>query len=120
MTMKIFDEIIRPRAMELLKRAKLPDDQTRADTRKNVFLNELSKYNYQNDLVYDSNGFEQTDPHGWNLTIDQFLKSEFDKYFEISDLPINEAECIARLKDERITPAERKKISNHWDKLKTK
>jgi hypothetical protein len=115
-----FNEIIRPRAMELLKRAKLPDDQTLAGNQKNVFLNELSKYNYQNDLVYDSKDFPVTDPHGWSLTIDQFLKSEFDKYFEVSNLPINETECIERLKDPKITPSERKKITDHWNKLKTR
>lgn len=118
--MNNFDEIIIPRAMKLLERAKLPDDQTRAGNQKNVFLNELSKYNYQNDLVYDSNDFPVTDPHGWSLTIDQFLKSEFDKYFEVSNLPINEKECIDLLKDPKITPPERKKITDFWNKLKTK
>lgn len=71
-------------------------------------------------MAYDSKGFEITDPHGYNLTVDQFLKSEFDKYFDISDLPISEAECIARLRDEKITPQERKKISDHWEKLKSR
>ena len=117
--MNNFDEIIRPRAMELLKRAKMPDDQNKAGNQKNIFLNELSKYNYKNDLVYDSNDFPVTDSHGYNLTVDQFLKSEFDRYFEISDLPISEAECISRLRDEKITPQERKRITDHWEKLKT-
>jgi hypothetical protein len=118
--METFNEIIRPRAIELLKRAKLPNDQDKAGNQKNVFLNELSKFTYQNDVVYDSNEFPVTDPHGWNLSYDQFLKSEFDKYFEVSDLPINEKECIDRLRDEKITPAERKRITDHWNKLKTR
>lgn len=120
----IFDEIVRPKAMELLKRAKLPDDQSKAGNQKNVFLNELSKYNYQNNngeiVTLDSNGFEIRDLHGYNLTIDQFLKSKFDIYFEVSDLPITEMECIERLKDPKIAPSERKKITDHWNKLKTR
>jgi hypothetical protein len=39
---------------------------------------------------------------------------------EVSDLPVNEAECIARLRDEKKTPAERKLITEVWDKLKTR
>lgn len=120
----IFDEVIRPKANELLKRAKLPDDQNKAENQKNVFLNELSKYNFQNNngeiVAYDSKGFEIQDKHGYNLTVDQFLKSEFDNYFELSDLPISEKECIERLRDEKINPAERKRITDHWDKLKTR
>jgi hypothetical protein len=121
----IFDEIVRPKAMEQLKRAVLPYDQMKAGNQKSIFLKELSSKNYQYDaegkiVTLDSNGFEVRDKHGYNLSIDQVIKSEYDKYFETSDLPINEAECIARLKDEKITPAVRKKISDHWERLKTK
>ena len=121
----IFDEKIRPLAMELLKRAVLPYDQMKAGNQKSIFLNDLASKNYQYDaegniITLDSSGFEMRDKHGYNLSIDQVIKSEYDKYFETSDLPINEAECIARLKDERITPTERKRISDHWERLKTK
>jgi len=121
---KIFDEVIRPKALELLKRAKLPEDQVKAGNQKSIFINSLASFTYQNDngeiVTSDSKGFEVRDPHGYNLTIDQFLKSEFEKYFDLSDLPISEAECIERLKDPKITPSERKKITDHWNKLKTR
>ena len=68
----------------------------------------------------DANGFELQDLHGHTLTIDQVVQNEFNRYFHISDLPINEAECIARLKDERITSEERRRISAHWNKIKVK
>jgi len=118
----LFDEVIRPKAQELLKRAKLPEDQIKAGNQRNIFLRVLASFTYQNNngqiIIFDSNGFEVTDPHGYSLTLDEFLKSEFDKYFDLSDLPINEAECIARLKDEKITPAERKRITEQWERLK--
>ncbi len=119
----VFNESIRPKAMELLKRAKLPDDQIKAGNQKSIFIDSLEKFTYQNHngeiVTLDSKGFEVRDPHGYNLTVDQFIKSEFDKYFELSDLPINEAECIAKLKDPKITAPERKKITDHWNKLKS-
>lgn len=122
---KIFDEVIRPKAVELLKRAKLPDDQVKAGNQKSIFINSLaSSFTYQNTngeiQAYDLKGFEIQDKHGYNLTVDQFLKSEFDLYFEVSDLPISEKECIERLRDPKITPLERKKITDQWDKLKTR
>jgi hypothetical protein len=120
----IFDEVIRPKAMELLKRAVLPDDHVKSGNQKSIFLNSLASFTYQNTngeiVTLDSKGFEITDPHGYNLTVEQFIKSEFDKYFEVSDLPISETECIERLKDPKITPPERKKITDHWNKLKTR
>ena len=122
---KIFDEFVKPKGLELLKRAELPMDQTKAENWKGIFLKELAskKYQYDNEgkiIALDSNGFEIQDKHGYNLTVDQFLKSEFDKYFEVSDLPISEKECIERLRDPKITPLERKKITDHWNKLKTR
>lgn len=121
----IFDEVIRPKAVELLKRAKLPDDQVKAGNQKSIFINSLASRTYQHGtngeiVAYDSKGFEIQDKHGYNLTVDQFLKSEFDLYFEVSDLPISEKECIERLRDPKITPPERKKITDQWDKLKTR
>jgi hypothetical protein len=120
----IFDEVIRPKALELLKRAKLPEDQTKALNQKNIFLKELAFYNYQNNngeiVTKDASGFEVTDQHGYILTVDQFLKSEFDKYFELSDLPISPDECIVRLKDPNITSSQRKRITDQWEKLKQK
>ena len=121
---KIFDEIIRPKANELLSRAKLPADQVKSENHKNIFLKDLASFTYQNNngaiVASDEQGFEVTDPHGYTLPIDQFIKLKFDKYFEVSDLPISEAECIARLKDPKINPTERKRITDHWDKLKGK
>jgi hypothetical protein len=119
----IFDEVIRPKAMELLKRAVLPDDQVKAGNQKSIFINDLAKMKYQHDangqiIILDANGFEIQDNHGYTLTVDQVLQSEFNKYFEITDLPISENECISRLKNEKITPDERKRITDHWNKLK--
>lgn len=122
---KIFDEKIKPKALELLKRAKLPEDQVKAGNQKNIFINSLASRTYQHGtngeiVALDSNGFEIQDKHGYNLTVDQFIKSEFENYFELSDLPISEAECIERLKDPKITPSERKRITDHWNNLKTR
>ncbi len=125
MATNIFDEKVRPLANELLKRAKLPDDQIKAGNQKSIFIDQLANNKYQFDgngqvIVLDANGFELQDLDGHTLTIDQVVQNEFNRYFHISDLPINEAECIARLKDERITSEERRRISAHWNKIKVK
>lgn len=120
---KIFDEFVKPKGLELLKRAELPLDQAKAENWKGIFLKELASKTYQYDnegkiMALDSNGFEIQDKHGYPLTLDQVIKLDYDKYFETSDLPISESECIAALKNPKITPAERKRISDHWEKLK--
>lgn len=121
----IFEEKIKPMALKLLKRAKLPEDQIKAGNQKSIFINSLASKNYQYDpdgkiITLDSNGFEVQDKHGYSLTVDEFVQQEFDKYFEVSNLPVSVDECISRLKDPKITPAERKKITECWDLLKAK
>ena len=122
---KIFDEVIRPKANELLKYAKLPDDQIKEGNQKAVFINDLSSLSYERAeggeiIVKDTKGFELKDPHGWPLSLDEVLKGRFDKYFDMSDLPITPDECISILKDPKITPEERKRITERWNKLKTR
>lgn len=120
----IYNDIVRVKAEELLKRAELPEDKAKAEIRKNIFLQELSRrgYKYGDNgevIILNELGIEVTDPHGYNLSIDEAIKNTFDKYFDISSLPATAEECITRLKDPKITPEERRVITERWNKLKT-
>ena len=120
----IYNEIVKRKAEELLKRAELPEDKAKAEIRKNIFLQELSSrgYKYGDNgevIILDELGIEVTDKHGYSLTIDEAIKNTFDKYFDISRLPTSAEECITLLKNPKITPEERRVITERWNKLKT-
>lgn len=117
----IFESIVRPMAEKLLERADLPHDKIKAENRKNVFLNELKSLNYEYEInrkivVKDNNGFTLSDEHGWDYSITEIVQNTFNKYFDISTMPINETEYFARLKDKNITPTERIRITEYWQK----
>ena len=115
----ILNSIVRPMADKMLERANLPQNKQIAENWKNVFLNELKSLNYERDInnkiiVKDENGFVLSDEHGWEYSIDEVVRSTFNKYFDISTMPINEDEFISRLKDKNITPDERIRITEYW------
>jgi hypothetical protein len=115
----ILNEIVRPLADKMLERADLPKDKQKAETRKKVFLDELKSLNYEYDVngkivVKNNNGFSLSDDHGWEYSIDEVVNNIFNKYFEVSKWPLSEAEYVARLKDKKITPAERIQLVNYW------
>lgn len=123
--MNIYEEIVKGKSEEILRKAVLPSDKQKAENWKRIFLSDLAGKRYESDkngqvVIYDEAGFECRDEHGNNLTLDQVVQKTFDKYFEISDLPVTPDECLSRLKDEKITVTDRKRITDQLERLQTK
>lgn len=142
---KLFDKVKEKALVNLESRKPiLPQDPQKAQVWKNTYLNELKAGNYQQSedgtiIVLDKEGNAMKDPHGNPVTFDEFEKSISDKYFEYpvaeqrdssgnkdtkdKNLNVGEpktkAECLVKLKDPKITPADRKKYTELMDNLKT-
>lgn len=141
---KLFD-VVKDKALVNLEGRKpiLPTDPQKAQVWKNTYLNELKTGNYQQSedgtiIVLDKEGNAMKDSHGNPVTFDEFEKSISDKYFEYPVAqqrgssgnqqqqqqqnvgePKTREECIAKLKDPKITATDRKKyddlmIANKW------
>jgi len=121
----------------------LPSDPKKAHAWKETYLNELKSGNYQEGdngtpIVLDKDGNVLKDDHGNPITFDEFEKSISDKYFEypvaekrdssgnkdskdktvVLGEPKTKAEALAKLKDEKINAADRKKFTELYETLK--
>jgi hypothetical protein len=140
---KLFEKI-KDKALVNLDTRKpiLPNDPNKAQVWKETYLNELRSGNYQEGedgtpIVLDKEGNVMKDSHGNAITFDEFEKNVSDKYFEYpaaeqrsssgnktqessqsTGEPKTKADCIAKLKDPKITPEDRKKYTDLMDNLK--
>ena len=120
----------------------LPSDPAKAQVWRDTYLNELKAANYQEaddgtPIVLDKEGNVMKDTHGNTVTFAEFEKNISDKYFEYPTAqqrsssgnqsaastgtggePRTKAEALAKLKDENITPEDRKKYTELMDNLK--
>lgn len=120
----------------------LPSDPAKAQVWRDTYLNELKAANYQEaddgtPIVLDKEGNVMKDTHGNTVTFTEFEKNISDKYFEYPTAqqrsssgnqsaastgtggePRTKAEALAKLKDENITPEDRKKYTELMDNLK--
>jgi hypothetical protein len=141
---KLFEKI-KDKALVNLETRKpiLPTDPRKAQVWKETYLNELRAGNYQESedgapIVLDKEGNVLKDSHGNPVTFDEFEKSISDKYFEYpaaesrsssgNKTPDSttgngevktKADAIAKLKDPKITPEDRKKFTELMDTLKS-
>ena len=140
---KLFEKI-RDKALAALESRKpiLPSDPVKAQVWKDTYLNELRAGNYQEGddgvpIVLDKEGNVLKDKHGNTVSFTEYEKSISDKYFEYpkaeersssgnkqsvqtgqtGDIK-TKAEALERLKDPKITPADRKKYTDLMDNLK--
>jgi len=112
----------------------LPSDPRKAQVWRETYLNDLRNANYQEGedgkiIVLNSEEKPLTSPHGNIITFEEFEKDIADKYFEYPKAedrssagnkddksigtvttPKTQEEFEARLKDPKITPAERVKL----------
>jgi hypothetical protein len=139
----IFDKV-KGKALSFLESSKaiLSADVNKAENWKATYLNELKGFNYlENEdgtfTVLDKEGNALKDKHSNIRTFDEIVKESADKYFDypaaqqrsstgnqsttgtqsIGD-PKTKADCLAKLKDPKITPADRKKYTELMDNLK--
>lgn len=141
---KLFEKI-KDKALVNLETRKpiLPGDPKKAQVWKETYLNELKAGNYQESedgtiIVLDKDGNAHKDSHGNVISFDEFEKGISDKYFEY---PVAEQrsgsgnkpapsgtgngevktkdECLTRLKDPKITPADRKKFTELMETFNT-
>ena len=139
---KLFEKI-KDKALVNLEGRKpiLPGDPKKAQVWRDTYLNELRAGNYQEGddgtpIVLDKEGNVMKDTHGNPVTFDEFEKNISDKYFEypVSDKrdsssnkdtkvpqtgdPKTKEDCLAKLRDPKITPEDRKKFTELMDNLK--
>ncbi len=115
----IFNEIVKPKAMKKLERAQLPEDKVRAKAWEDTYLKELSSKRYGYDsrgkvILLDEAGQELQDEHGHPVLDKEYIDEVFNKYFELSGLPLTQTEFEYMLRDKDITPEQRVKITNYW------
>lgn len=142
-SLRLFEKV-KDKALNNLDSRKpiLPGDPKKAQVWKDTYLNELKQYRYQDSeegpIVLDKEGQVMKDTHGNIVRFDEFEKQIADKYFEY---PVAEkrssagnqtqttntnvagdvktkAEALAKLKDPKITPEDRKKYTELFDNLK--
>ncbi len=135
---KLFEKVSKRALTNLESRNPiLPSDPRKAQVWKDTYLNELRNSNYQENgdtiIVLGSDGAALKNAHGYQITFDEFEKEVADKYFEYPkaeersssgnkdekkgtgfNAPKNEEEYIARLRDPKITPAERIQLTEFW------
>lgn len=112
----------------------LPDDPQKASAWKQVFINDLMSYDYQEHdgdfIVKDKEGNPLKDAHGYDRKFKEFTKDIADKYFSYekaearsnagnkdsggskAGLPKNEDDAYEQLRDPNITPEKRIEITN--------
>jgi hypothetical protein len=138
-----FDKV-RSKALIFLESSKaiLPTDVNKAANWKATYLNELSGFNYlENEdgtfTVLDKEGNALKDGHSNIRTFDEVIKECADKYFDYpaaasrsssgnqqtagnttAGEPKTKDEALAKLRDPKITPEDRKKFTELMDNLK--
>ena len=112
----------------------MPEEPYKAAQWRQVFLNELTSYNFQEHdgdfIVLDKDGSALKDAHGYDRKFKEFIKDIADKYFSFqkavertssgntdssggeAGLPKDEDEAYKELKDINITPERRIVITN--------
>ena len=112
----------------------MPEEPYKAAQWRQVFLNELISYNFQEHdgdfIVLDKDGSALKDAHGYDRKFKEFIKDIADKYFSFqkavertssgntdssggeAGLPKDEDEAYKELKDINITPERRIVITN--------
>ncbi len=140
----IFDKV-KSKALSFLESSKaiLPEDVKKAENWKQTYVNALNSYQYlENEdgsiIPLDKEGKALQDKHGNSITFDEVVKTTADNYFDypVADdrsgsgnkdttkkvnttgEPKTKAEALARLKDEKITPEDRKKYSLIYETAK--
>ena len=141
----VFDKV-KSKALSFLESSKaiLPSDVKKAENWKATYVNELSGYNYlENEdgtfTVLDKEGNALKDSHSNIRTFDEIVKECADKYFDYTvaekrdssgnktaattgttgnNEPKTKAEALAKLKEPKITPEDRKKFTELMDILK--
>lgn len=140
----IFDKV-KSKALSFLESSKaiLPADVNKAENWKATYINELKGFNYlENEdgtfTVLDKDGNALKDSHSNIRTFDEIIKESADKYFDYPAAesrsssgnketkentsspgePKTKNDCLAKLKDPKITPEDRKKYTELMDTLK--
>ena len=140
----VFDKV-KSKALSFLESSKaiLPSDVKKAENWKATYVNELGNFNYlENDdgtfTVLDKEGNAEKDSHSNIRTFDEVIKECADKYFDYPAAeprtssgnqppggvatgavdPKTKEEALAKLKDPKITPEDRKKFTELMDNLK--
>jgi hypothetical protein len=113
---ELFYSEILPQAEMKLKRAKQTNEKQR-----NYFLDQLKNKRYLRNekneiLVLDESGNIAENSHGWPMTGADAVEELFNLYFEDNKMPWSEDEYFQRLRNPRITPEERVKLTNWWQK----
>lgn len=140
---KLFEKI-RDKALVNLESRKpiFPTDPKKAQVWRDTYLNELRQGNYQESedgmpIVLDKDGNVLKDSHGNTVTFEEYEKSISDKYFEYQKAeqrtssgnqqttqtstagePRTAEEAWNKMKDPKITPEDRKRYTEIYDKLK--
>lgn len=115
----VYYERILPEAQKMLKKAKLPENKTVLENQKNVFFNELKSKRFSLNekdevIVLDESGNLMDNEHGWPMSGKDAIEETFDKLFERNGMPETEVDYIQRLRNPKITPAERINLTNFW------
>jgi len=139
----VFDRV-KSKALSFLDSAKaiLPEDVKKAENWKKTYVNALSEYQYlENEdgtiTVLNKDGKVLEDSHSNIRTFDEVIKTTADGYFDFqvadkrnspgnkggatggspSGEPKTKADCLVRLKDEKITPEDRIKYTDLMESL---
>jgi hypothetical protein len=140
---RLFEKVREKALMNLSGRNPiLPQDPRKAQVWKETYLNDLRNANYQEGedgkiIVLNTEEKPMTSPHGNIITFEEFEKDIADKYFEYQvadqrsssgnkpesgtgnvNMPKTEDEYFARLRDPKITPDERIKLTEYWKSKK--
>lgn len=140
---KLFEKIKDKALVNLESRKPIfPTDPKKAQVWRETYLNELRQGNYQESedgmpIVLDKDGNVLKDSHGNTVTFEEYEKSISDKYFEYQKAeqrtssgnqqttqtstagePRTAEEAWNKMKDPKITPEDRKRYTEIYDKLK--
>lgn len=117
---RIFEEKILPEAKKMLRYAKIPQNAKVASTWETTYLDALKSKQYSVNskdeiIVSDKDGKELINRHGWPMTAQDAIEETFDSYFERNNMPLTEKQYLERLKDKKISPAERVELVKFWE-----
>ena len=121
MTELFFNERVRPVALTLLERASMPANLTVAENRKNLLLNYLQGLNFAEvngeTVLLDADGFPARDQHYNSINLTAAITNAIDMFFDPHGLPLTRDEYNKQISDLKLTPDERTRIVEHWQKI---